>query len=716
MGVLRPGQMLEGTSYQVVREIGAGGMGVVYEIEHVRLKKRYVAKVIHDQIRNDEGAAKRMEREAQVLAGISHPNIVQVHDIGTTQDGVSYFVMEKLEGVDLRHTMKRVGVTRLRAIEIVVDVLSALEYVHRRGIVHRDIKPENVFLAEQPHGTVTKVLDFGIVHIFDSDGRVSQGRITKTGGFVGTLYYAAPEQMQGKPAGPPNDVYAAGLLLFEMLAGKGPFDDDPGVGLSRCFKPAPLLTEFVPTAPHELSQVLARALEQDPARRPTAGELAAELRAASAALKRAPGAPDDEAVRAEVDDLLRHMAPASPLRPAAGRPPTHDEPSVGIEATAMPPTPIMAGAPRREPTDPRLALEATMASPTGEPPSPAAVRPAAGGAPGQPHAQHPPTMPGVGVTPPAQGGSASMPLQGGAQQPQHGALQPGAQHPGAQQPQHGAQQPQHGAPQVGSLPRVSAAPPEGHAAASLQTGPVPQRVSVPGGGPPMVAQAMSSPAASPRSPSAPDHGRPAHGGPAQLFASTMPVPPVRSNESLPGAPPRAGDNTSPGVYATVDNQSIPTSVRVPVQTPWGAIAAIGAVAVVLAIVGGTFAYRHKAGTAESSPASSTAAPAPPTSEAAASTSVTTTAATETATTASPTAPDVPSAAGAATTAAATHASPASPPVQPARAAAPSPHPSPPATPATPAKPATPATAASPRASASAPNTKPNTGKDDYMQW
>ncbi|MCW5837828.1 MAG: serine/threonine protein kinase, partial [Labilithrix sp.] len=318
MGVLRPGQMLEGTSYRVVREIGAGGMGVVYEIEHVRLKKRYVAKVIHDQIRDDEGAAKRMEREAQVLAGISHPNVVQVHDIGTTQDGVSYFVMEKLEGVDLRRTMKRVGVTRLRAVAIITDVLAALEYVHRRGIVHRDIKPENIFLAEQPHGTVTKVLDFGIVHIFDGDGRVSQGRITKTGGFIGTLYYAAPEQMQGKTAGPPNDVYAAGLVLFEMLAGRGPFDDDPGVGLSRCFKPAPLLTELLPTAPPELSRVVARALEQDPARRPSAGELAAALRDVRATLESAPGSDDDEAVRAEVEDLLRHMAPASAPRPAAG--------------------------------------------------------------------------------------------------------------------------------------------------------------------------------------------------------------------------------------------------------------------------------------------------------------------------------------------------------------------------------------------------------------
>src|SRR3954469_1097316 len=106
MGVLRPGQML-GESYRVVRKLGAGGMGVVYEIEHIRLKKRYVAKVIHDHIEDVPEALKRMHREAQVLADIGHPNVVQIHDAGTTPEGVSYFVMEKLEGKDLRQTMKR---------------------------------------------------------------------------------------------------------------------------------------------------------------------------------------------------------------------------------------------------------------------------------------------------------------------------------------------------------------------------------------------------------------------------------------------------------------------------------------------------------------------------------------------------------------------------------------------------------------------------------
>jgi serine/threonine-protein kinase len=300
---LGAGQVIAGTSYQVVREIGAGGMGVVYEVEHVRLRKRYVAKVIHEQIRSDETAPKRMEREAQVLADINHPNVVQVHDVGVTPEGVSYFVMEKLEGTDLRHAMKEGKLSTSRAVAIAADVLDALEHVHRRGIVHRDIKPENIFLATTPAGFMTKVLDFGIVHIFDGE-RASHARITKTGGFVGTLYYAAPEQMQGLPAGPANDVYASGLVLFEMLAGRGPFDDDPGVGLSRCFKPAPRLptSEHIPSA---VADAVAAALEQDPAKRPPAGVLASRLRHTLSSLATDPGpAPGP---RATVENLLAHL-------------------------------------------------------------------------------------------------------------------------------------------------------------------------------------------------------------------------------------------------------------------------------------------------------------------------------------------------------------------------------------------------------------------------
>jgi serine/threonine-protein kinase len=388
--------MLDGTSYQVVRQLGAGGMGVVYEIEHVRLKKRYVAKVMHESIKNDASALKRMEREAQVLASLTHPNVVQVHDFGTTRDGVHYFVMEKLEGVDLRAFMAK-PVPRVRALGIVADVLDALDYVHRRGIVHRDIKPENVFLAELPVGTVTKVLDFGIAHIFDADGRLSHARITRTGGFTGTLYYAAPEQMQGKQTGPPTDVYAAGLVLFELLAGKGPFHDDPGVGLSRCFRPAPRLTEVV-RIPGEVSDAVARALEQDPAARPAAGALAAELRKLATLPSLESPADGDEPSSPDVDELLRAM-PVHRSTPPTGALPA----SVVGPATVAPATPVRQGSPSRHAN-----VEPTVASPSVPPvvstpvvqlqPTPFP----AGSSPGMAPFAHPstPRAPGRGETSP----------------------------------------------------------------------------------------------------------------------------------------------------------------------------------------------------------------------------------------------------------------------------------------------------------------------------
>jgi eukaryotic-like serine/threonine-protein kinase len=412
MAALRPGQMLEGTSYQVVREIGAGGMGVVYEIEHVRLKKRYVAKVIHETIKNDESARKRMEREAQVLAGLSHPNVVQVHDVGTTSDDTHYFVMEKLEGVDLRRFMKR-AMPRARALAIVADVLDALDYVHKRGIVHRDIKPENIFLADLPNGgqQMTKVLDFGIVHIFDADGRVSHGRITKTGGFAGTLYYAAPEQMQGKPPGPGTDVYAAGLVLFELLAGKGPFDDDPGVGLSRCFKPAPHLCEMAPSLPRVIGDVIARALLQEPSQRPPAGWFAQEVRRLVPLLADgvtpAAIATDDDTVGAEVDDLLNAMPvhstgkknanPLGQVQVQGGGDSPHHPPHTNVPAT-----PLMAGAPPRHPTPVDAATMASAQLTPSQPPPP----------PPQPH--HPTNL-GLGAQPPAAAAAAAlMPTIGSA--------------------------------------------------------------------------------------------------------------------------------------------------------------------------------------------------------------------------------------------------------------------------------------------------------------
>lgn len=369
MARLLPGQLLGGTSYEVVRELAAGGMGVVYEVEHIRLQKRYVAKIVQEDIENDAEALARIEREAKVLARMSHPNIVQVHDAGMTGDKTRYLIMEKLEGYDLRRWMKTRHVTTAEALGITAEVLDALAYLHAHGVVHRDIKPANVFMANQAGAAVIKVLDFGIVHLFDVRAEGERG-LTKTGMFLGTLEYAAPEQMQGKPASPATDVYAAGLLLFELVAGKGPFDGDPGLGLSRCFKPAPVLADVV-AAPRELSDLIARALDRDPAARPTASALAQDLRRLGAELPAPPSdRREDDPIAAEVEDLLLNIgrdgerpaaAPAAPVSVALL--PTE----APVPATTQPhPAPMTtmgdAPTPARDPATAPLPLAAPRSS------------------------------------------------------------------------------------------------------------------------------------------------------------------------------------------------------------------------------------------------------------------------------------------------------------------------------------------------------------------
>ena len=140
--MLSQGVLVEGTPYRVLRELGAGGMGVVYEIEHIRLGKRYVAKILKASFQGEPGALARIDREGRVLAELNHPNVVQIHDVGTTTDGMRYLVMEKLEGCDLRERMSSgMPIEPADALTIVASVLDALAHVHQRGIVHRDIEP-----------------------------------------------------------------------------------------------------------------------------------------------------------------------------------------------------------------------------------------------------------------------------------------------------------------------------------------------------------------------------------------------------------------------------------------------------------------------------------------------------------------------------------------------------------------------------------------------
>ncbi len=275
----QPGEQVPGTVYRVVRLIGGGGMGTVYDVEDVTIGKRYVLKTLHPQLGAREDLARRMQNEARTLARLNHPNIVEVITAGVTADDLRlpYYVMQRLNGQSLRLVLEKKGRLELtHAYHITIDLLDALDHAHDKGVIHRDVKPDNIFLHRTSAGvTVTKLLDFGIVSVLDSGSHETAGR------FVGTLRYAAPEQLRGDKPTPKTDVYAAGLVLYEIIAGRGPFDDegDPqSIGTAHMKKLPLPVSQFAPV-PRELDALLAAALAKDPNGRPRdAFSFAASLR------------------------------------------------------------------------------------------------------------------------------------------------------------------------------------------------------------------------------------------------------------------------------------------------------------------------------------------------------------------------------------------------------------------------------------------------------
>ncbi len=264
------GTLVDGR-YQVIKLVGEGGMGRVYEAEHVEIGKRVAIKVLHPSYTRNPEAVHRFRREARAAARLGHPNIVDVTDSGTTVDGAVYFVMEYLEGCDLADVIKRekaLGVER--AVHIAVQVAQALDAAHAAGIIHRDLKPENIFLVARPgQPDFVKVLDFGIARQMEADtGR--KGRLTNPGMAMGTPEYMAPEQAAGQPADARADVYAAGAILYEMLAGDPPHSGKNYLEvLNKKANETPEPLELLrPDVPPELSTLVATALARDPARRP----------------------------------------------------------------------------------------------------------------------------------------------------------------------------------------------------------------------------------------------------------------------------------------------------------------------------------------------------------------------------------------------------------------------------------------------------------------
>jgi len=267
-GQYAPGQQLAGTVYRVVRHLATGGMGSVYDVEDVTVGKRYVLKTLHPQLVSREDLAKRMEAEARALAKLQHPNIVDVVTAGMTTDHqrMPFYVMERLNGQNLRVVIEKKGSLELsHCYRIAIDVLDALEHAHENSIIHRDVKPDNIFLHRNANGTTTtKLLDFGIMRLLDRKMSQTHGK------FIGTLRYASPEQIFGGVLGPPTDIYSLGLVLYEMLAGRGPFDDVGdayAIGAAHAQRPPPPLSQFVAVAA-PLERLVMSALAKAPTDRP----------------------------------------------------------------------------------------------------------------------------------------------------------------------------------------------------------------------------------------------------------------------------------------------------------------------------------------------------------------------------------------------------------------------------------------------------------------
>jgi tRNA A-37 threonylcarbamoyl transferase component Bud32 len=255
---------LLGERYRLDAVLGRGGMGVVYRGEHVLMKKEVAVKVLHAELGALDEVAKRFEREAQSASRLAHPNIISVTDFGRADGGTLFLVMEVLHGEPLTALIERGPIAPPRAAALLTQILQALEHAHAEGVVHRDLKPDNVFLVENQGTEQVKLLDFGIARMSHEGG--PRESLTQAGMVFGTPEYISPEQAMGEVADGRADLYAAGVMLFEMLAGRRPFHADSKVALisMHLTQPIPTFRSIDPSLsiPPPLERVVRRAMEK----------------------------------------------------------------------------------------------------------------------------------------------------------------------------------------------------------------------------------------------------------------------------------------------------------------------------------------------------------------------------------------------------------------------------------------------------------------------
>ncbi|HKP55338.1 MAG TPA: serine/threonine-protein kinase, partial [Polyangiales bacterium] len=267
--------------YRIERELGRGGMGIVFEASHVVTGKRFAVKWLLPALAQSSNALERFIREARVAGRVTHPNLVEIYDIGEAY-GSSYMVMELLEGESLSDRLLRVGRLSVEeACAILLPCMRGLARAHTAGVIHRDLKPANIFLckATADRDELPKLVDFGIAKVFAAAGELAPAA-TQEGALIGTPDYMAPEQVRGAAIDARTDVYALGIVLYEVFAGRRPFRAKTVADMVLQLlaeSPQPL-AELAPDVPAQLVAAVERAMSRDPAARfQTIEELARAL-------------------------------------------------------------------------------------------------------------------------------------------------------------------------------------------------------------------------------------------------------------------------------------------------------------------------------------------------------------------------------------------------------------------------------------------------------
>ncbi|WP_428263474.1 serine/threonine-protein kinase [Haliangium sp.] len=376
-----------GDRFRIMRKIGEGGIGEVFEAEHVYIHKRVALKLLRSHVPSRSEAAQRLHREARATSAIGHPNIVGIEDFGTAEDGQVFLAMEWLVGEPLDARLSRGPLSLPDAVAIVREVCRGLDAAHRAGVIHRDLKPENIFLARVPEGEQAKILDFGLAKLQSGDPK-----LTRTGTFVGTPYYIAPEQATGNPVDARADIYAVGVMLYELATGELPFTADTAMGV---------IHQHITEAPEPPR-------ERAPGRRIPAALEAVVLRC----MAKSPGDryPSVEALAEALDQIILGSADTVAMSPLEGA--GADVPDADPASTAPLPTSVVvhpsahdsrakAGAAGPAPAEPASSTAPTprdgqtpAAASAGSPP--AAHAPGTEAPPAQAPAPRVPTTPGPG--------------------------------------------------------------------------------------------------------------------------------------------------------------------------------------------------------------------------------------------------------------------------------------------------------------------------------